>query len=84
MNEHAGGHFQFMILCIRHRRRELTNLANTEQLLMTAKEAARALAISPRKLWSLTAGGKIRAVRIGRSVRYDPADLSEWIEKQKT
>ena len=51
--------------------------------LLKPPDAARTLAISPRKLWELTAGGDIPAVRIGRSVRYDPVDLRAWIENHK-
>lgn len=51
--------------------------------LLRAGEAARALAISPRKLWALTASSEIPCVRIGRAVRYDAGDLRDWIEQQK-
>lgn len=51
--------------------------------LLTPKEAAALLSISERTLWTLTNNGEIPAVRIGRSVRYDPADLAAWIEQQK-
>jgi hypothetical protein len=54
-----------------------------DRLLMKPAEAAKALAISPRKLWSLTAGSLIPCVRIGKAVRYDLADLRAWIESQK-
>ena len=54
-----------------------------EPLLLRPVEAAKALAVSPRKLWSITAGREIPCVRIGRAVRYDPADLRRWIEEQK-
>ena len=57
-------------------------LADMPRLLRVA-EASRVLAISPRKLWSLTNCGDIPCVRIGRSVRYDPLDLSNWIESKK-
>lgn len=53
-------------------------------LLVDAREAAKVLALSPRKLWSLTAGGEVPCVRIGRMVRYDPVDLRAWIEAQKS
>ena len=54
-------------------------------LLLTAREATKALAISERTLWSLTdPRGPIRCLRIGRAVRYDPADLSAWIESAKS
>ena len=51
--------------------------------LLTPKEAAAALAVSERTLWQLKTDGEIPHVSIGRSVRYDPADLREWIERQK-
>ena len=54
---------------------------NTVQGLMTAEEAAEFLRISKNKLWSLTNSGRIRCVRIDRAVRYNLADLLEWIEK---
>jgi excisionase family DNA binding protein len=53
-------------------------------MLLTVRQAAEALQISERKLWSMTASGEIPRVRIGRSVRYDPIDLRAWIEAQKT
>ena len=52
-------------------------------LLLTPQEAAEALAISPRKLWSMTASGEIPSVRIGRSVRIDIRDLIAFIDQQK-
>ena len=54
------------------------------RLLVTAREAADLLAISPRTLWTLTSTGEIACVRIGRSVRYDVADLRVWIGTHKT
>jgi len=52
-------------------------------LLLNTKNAARALAISTRKLWELTNCREIPSVRIGRRVLYDPRDLQGWIEKMK-
>ena len=54
------------------------------RLLLRPAEAAEALAVSPRKLWELTNRGVIPSVRIGRCVRYDPADLRRWINERKT
>lgn len=53
------------------------------QLLINARDAAKALAISERKLWELTNGKAIPCVRIGRRVLYDPCDLQSWIGRQK-
>lgn len=52
--------------------------------LLKPKEAAEVLSVSERTLWNLTRNEEIPAVRIGRSVRYDPDDLREWIERRKT
>jgi excisionase family DNA binding protein len=54
------------------------------RLLWNSHEAAAALSISLRTLWTLTDEGKIPCIRIGRSVRYDPEDIRRWIESQKT
>ena len=55
----------------------------TEAMLLTAREAAKALALSDRKLWGLTKSRAIPCVRIGRAVRYDPTDLRKFVEQQK-
>ena len=60
-----------------------THIEATPTLLVTAREAARRLAISERKLWSLTHDGDIPVVRDGRSVRYDVRDLIGWIDRHK-
>jgi excisionase family DNA binding protein len=52
-------------------------------LLLSPRDAARSLAISPRKLWDLTKRGEIPKVPCGRLVRYDTRDLLAWIERQK-
>lgn len=53
-----------------------------DRLLLTSREAAIALAVSPRKLWSLTASSEVPHVRIGRCVRYPVDDLQRWIDSQ--
>ena len=50
-----------------------------DKLLYSAAETAKALAISPRTLWTLTRDGGLRAVRIGRRVLYSKADLDTFI-----
>lgn len=54
----------------------------TPVLLLTAREAAKALAVSERTLFNLTKAGRLPAVRIGTSVRYRPADLQSFIDAQ--
>ena len=56
----------------------------TPHSLSKPPQAASTLAICEKTLWSITEPrGDLPRVRIGRSVRYDPADLRAWIEKKK-
>jgi excisionase family DNA binding protein len=64
--------------------RAMRAAAEPPTLLLTARDAARALAISEKTLWSLTTPrGTIPALRVGeRSIRYSLAALEEWIARQ--
>lgn len=53
------------------------------KLLLSAAEAAAALGIGLRTLWSLTASREIACVRIGRLVRYDVKDLERYIDRNR-
>ncbi len=46
------------------------------------KDAARALGISPRKLWELTNAGRIPCVRLGSAVVYPVDVLRAWLAAQ--
>ena len=56
-----------------------------EVLLVDAREAARMLAVSARKLWAMTFEDQpgLAYIRCGRLVRYPVADLQRWIDAQK-
>lgn len=58
---------------------------STARLLLTSREAAKALAVSERTLWQLTAPrGPILSIRVGkRGVRYSLSTLTKWIESQQ-
>ena len=58
--------------------------AEAVERLMTYQEAAKVLGITDRTLWELVRKGEIRNVRVGRSVRIDPADLRQFIEDSKS
>lgn len=60
------------------------NTANSIDGLLTAREAAEILTISPRHLWDLTKRGVLPAIKIGRSVRYARADIDAFIAKSRT
>jgi len=52
-----------------------------EPLLLTPREAAKALSISERTLFDLKKNGELPVILIGRSVRYSVNDLKAWIKK---
>jgi excisionase family DNA binding protein len=53
------------------------------EALLTYRQAAEVLRITERSLWSLVDRGALPAVRFGRTVRIDPADLRKFIERSK-
>lgn len=54
------------------------------QLLLTPREAAKAMAVSERTLWGWSEPrGPIPVVRLGRSVRYYQRDLVAFIDLAK-
>ena len=57
--------------------------SSSPPLLLTPRQAAECLSISPRKLWAMTATREIPHIRVGRCVRYPIDDLKHWIEEQK-
>ena len=63
--------------------REALSQTKPGRRLLTVAEAAEYLTVSRRYLANLTAAGDIPAVRMGRAVRYDVADLDAWIEQHK-
>ena len=54
-----------------------------DRLLLRPSEAAEQLAICQRLLWKHTKNGDIPCIRLGKAVRYDPADLQNWINRRK-
>ena len=51
--------------------------------LLRAQDLARALLISVRSVWKLSAhGGLPPPIRLGRSTRWRAADVRRWIEEQ--
>lgn len=62
----------------------MDNQNNIIPRLITAREAAKYLAISERTLWNLTHTKKILSAKIGRrAIRYDLHDLDTFISTIK-
>lgn len=53
-----------------------------QPLALRPREAAKALGISERLLWSKTNCGEIPHVRVGRSVLYPVEQLRQWLAGQ--
>ena len=55
------------------------------KLLLTAREAAAALSVCEKTLWSITEPrGDLPCVHVGRRVLYSVDDLRRWIDRKKT
>jgi excisionase family DNA binding protein len=80
-----GGRLEAMISEINHFDAEPGGRepADPPAALLTPKQAAKLLGICDKSLWNATNRGEIPSVKIGRSVRYDPRDLSRWIAANK-
>ncbi|OXU15403.1 helix-turn-helix domain-containing protein [Sedimentisphaera salicampi] len=55
----------------------------TQRRLLTVKEAAEFLCVSPRTVASLKKSGELPEVKLKRAVRFDIADLEEFIRRCK-
>jgi excisionase family DNA binding protein len=52
------------------------------RLALRPREAAEALGISARTLWTWTKEGRVPCVRLGGSIRYPVSCLTHWLEEQ--
>lgn len=55
----------------------------TNRRLLSIKDTAAFLALSPREIYSMVATGDLPAVRHGRRKMVDVKDLDAWIERNK-
>ena len=63
---------------------ERTAITSQAKFLLSVAETARALNLSRKKLWQITAPrGDLPCIKIGTRVLYSPADIMAWIERQK-
>lgn len=54
-----------------------------DDVLLDVDALAHRLAVSPRFVRRLVDERRIRFLKIGRHVRFDPADVQRWIEAQR-
>ena len=63
----------------------MTNKAQSKNLL-SVKEVSKILAVHPQTIYTMCEDKKIPYLKIGesqRSIRFDPDDISEWLEDGK-
>ena len=53
-------------------------------LLLTGKEAASTVKLCEKSLYLAVRRGELRAVKLGRSIRYRLADLQAWVDSKVT
>ena len=58
--------------------------SNAVSLGLRPREAAKALGIGERLLWSMTNAGEIPHLRIGRAIVYPVDMLRDWMAEQVT
>ena len=51
--------------------------------LLNMRKTAELLGVSQRTVWSLSASGALPSVRIGNRRLFDPADIRDFIARQK-
>jgi excisionase family DNA binding protein len=62
----------------------IRSAAHSGKLLLSVREAAKALAVCERTLWGMTQRGEIPCVRIGARKLYSVEMLRQWINYQLT
>lgn len=55
----------------------------TAQALLTEAQAAEALQLCPRTLRKARQEGRLRYVKYGRSIRYSPDDIAQFVDAQR-
>ena len=55
----------------------------TMQRLLTKKDVEDLLAMKERTINNLMANGELPYIKIGKSVRFDPKDVEEFVARQK-
>ena len=54
----------------------------TKSLALRPREAARALGVCGKTLWSWTKAGIVPHVRVGKAILYPVAELEAWLRQQ--
>ncbi len=61
---------------------QTNSTAPADDCLWDSKRTAEFLGVSTRTLFTLTSKGELPALKIGSQVRYRPADVREYVDRQ--
>ena len=61
----------------------MTDQISTIEPLLGYEEVAELLTITPRSVFNLRRSGQLRALKIGKLVKFDPVDVRAFIEASK-
>lgn len=61
-----------------------TQITPVERLLWNIRQAAEALGLSVHTLYSWVSQRRIPFVKVGKRTMFDPMDIAQWINKNKT
>jgi excisionase family DNA binding protein len=59
------------------------NVKETMRTLLSPAEVAARLGLSRPHVYTLAAAGKIRSIKFGRAVRFDPKDVERFIREHR-
>lgn len=48
---------------------------------LKAEDLAAILALAPSTIYDMTRDGRIRSIRIGGAIRYDPKEIADWLRR---
>ena len=54
---------------------------NTQESLLSPRELASFLSVRPNRIYDLVRGRKLKAVRVGRLLRFRPADVEDFLAR---
>jgi excisionase family DNA binding protein len=64
-------------------RREVGALRDSMKQLLSPADVAARLGLSRPHVYTLAAAGKIRSIKFGRAVRFDPKDVERFIRDHR-
>ena len=61
----------------------LIQMLESRREALKVKEIAELLGVSDKHIYEMVADGALPALHIGRSIRFDPQDVADWLRKKR-